>query len=124
MRKLEENLQNLESKAKGKDQIYKNLQEKIQELEGQIELKRAMQNDSEKKISQLSAKLRGKEETCGTLQQKVGFGLTLPFELFCSSTHCFSNDMGMSSMVFWSWFLSSYIKKKFDINAYIDGPFG
>lgn len=94
MRKLEENLQSLESKAKGKDQIYKNLQEKIKELEGQIELKKAMQNDSEKQISQLSDKLRGKEETCSTLQQKVGFCSTLLFELFCSSTHSFSNNKG------------------------------
>jgi len=73
MRKLEENLQSLETKAKGKDQTYKNLQEKIKELEGQIELKKAMQSESEKQISQLSAKLRGKEETCSSLQQKVAF---------------------------------------------------
>jgi len=70
MRKLEENFQSLESKAKGKDQIYKNLQEKIKELE---ELNKATQSESEKQISQLSDKLRGKEETCSSLQQKVAF---------------------------------------------------
>ena len=29
LRKLEENCQNLESKAKGKEQLYKNLQDKV-----------------------------------------------------------------------------------------------
>ena len=71
IRKLEDNLQNLEGKAKGKDHIHKNLQEKIKELEGQIESKTAMQNQSQRLLSQLSDKLRGKEETCGTLQHKV-----------------------------------------------------
>ncbi|KAI4328116.1 hypothetical protein L6164_020499 [Bauhinia variegata] len=71
LRKLEENLQNLESKAKGKDHIHRNLQDKIKELEGQIELKTAMQSQSERQISQLSEKLKGKEESCSTLQHKV-----------------------------------------------------
>ena len=51
LRKLEENFQNLESKAKGKYQFYKNLQEKIKELEGQIELKTAVHSQSEKQVS-------------------------------------------------------------------------
>jgi kinesin family protein C2/C3 len=73
MKKLEESLQIIENKAKGKDHVHKNLQEKIKELEGQIELKTSTQNQSEKQISQLCEKLKGKEETCCTLQQKVAF---------------------------------------------------
>ena len=69
----------MESKAKGKDNIHRNLHEKIKELEGQIELKTATQNQSEKQISQLSEKLKGKEETCSGLQHKVAFCL----RLFC-----------------------------------------
>ncbi|CAL0331557.1 unnamed protein product [Lupinus luteus] len=71
IRKVEENLQSMESKSKGKDNILKSLHEKIKELEGQIELKTSMQNQIEKQISLLSDKLKGKEETCSTLQQKV-----------------------------------------------------
>ncbi|MED6220555.1 hypothetical protein PIB30_045934 [Stylosanthes scabra] len=71
IRKLEDNLQSMENKAKGKDNIHRNLHEKIKELEGQVELKTSMQNQSEKQISQLSEKLKGKEETCTALQQKV-----------------------------------------------------
>ncbi|CAA2979827.1 kinesin KIN-14R [Olea europaea subsp. europaea] len=71
MRTLEESLQNLESKAKGKDQIYKNQLNKIKELEGQLELKTSLHGQSEKQISLLSERLKGKEETCERLQQKV-----------------------------------------------------
>lgn len=79
MKKLEESLQTIESKAKGKDNIHRSLQEKIKELEGQIELKTSMQNQSEKQISQLCEKLKGKEETCCTLQHKVAFYSRLSF---------------------------------------------
>ncbi|MED6227230.1 hypothetical protein PIB30_111408, partial [Stylosanthes scabra] len=44
IRKLEDNLQSMENKAKGKDNIHRNLHEKIKELEGQVELKTSMQN--------------------------------------------------------------------------------
>ncbi|KAK6287632.1 hypothetical protein POUND7_013811 [Theobroma cacao] len=71
LRKLEESLQNLESKAKGRDQVYKTQQEKIKELECQLELKTSMQNQSEKQVSQLSDRLKGREEICTGLQQKV-----------------------------------------------------
>ncbi|KAF5449945.1 hypothetical protein F2P56_030341 [Juglans regia] len=50
LRKVEENLQNLESKEKGRDQSHKNLHEKINELEGQIELKASIHNMSEKQL--------------------------------------------------------------------------
>lgn len=75
LRKLEESLQNLESKTKGKDQIYKNQQEKIKELEGTLELKTALHSQLEKQVSQLSDRLRGKEEICCSLQQKVALYL-------------------------------------------------
>lgn len=83
LRKLEENFQNLESKAKGKDQFYKNLQEKIKELEGQIELKTAVHSQSEKQVSQLSERLKGREEICSNLQQKVAFPLNSKFLASC-----------------------------------------
>lgn len=90
VRKLEESLQSMESKAKGKDNIHRNLQEKIKELEGQIELKTSMQNQSEKQISQLSEKLKGKEDTCCTLQHKVAFYSRL-YLISRSFRHCFGN---------------------------------
>ncbi|KAL1536782.1 Kinesin-like protein KIN-14R [Salvia divinorum] len=71
LKRLEENLHNLESKAKGKDQFYKNQLEKLKELEGQVELKSSLQGQSEKHVSHLSEKLKGKEESCSRLQQKV-----------------------------------------------------
>lgn len=80
MRKLEESLQGMESKAKSKDHTHRNLQEKIKELEGQIELKTGVQNQSERQISQLSDKLKGKEETCCTLQHKVAFYSRMLFD--------------------------------------------
>ncbi|KAI8031433.1 Kinesin-like protein KIN-14R, partial [Camellia lanceoleosa] len=71
LRKLEDSLQNLESKARGKDQCYKNQQEKIKELKGRIELKIALLNQSEKQVLHLSDRLKGKDEICTCLQQKV-----------------------------------------------------
>lgn len=73
LRKLEENLQNLENRAKGKDQTYKNQQEKIKELEGQLVLKSNLHSQSEKQVLQLSDRLKGREELCSSLQIKVGF---------------------------------------------------
>ncbi|KAH9610142.1 hypothetical protein KSS87_003454 [Heliosperma pusillum] len=57
IKKLEESLQNMESKARNKDQTYKNQQEKIRDFEEQLE--------------QLQENLRGREETCCSLQHKV-----------------------------------------------------
>ncbi|KAL2551316.1 Di-glucose binding protein with Kinesin motor domain [Forsythia ovata] len=71
LKTLEESLQNLENKAKGKDQIYKNQLNKIKELEGHLELKTSLHGQSEKQVSHLSERLKGKEETCDRLQQKV-----------------------------------------------------
>ncbi|CAK7339648.1 unnamed protein product [Dovyalis caffra] len=71
LRKLEENLLNLENKAKGKDQVCKIQQEKIKELEGQLEMKTALHSQSEKQISQLTDRLKGREDICGGLQQKL-----------------------------------------------------
>ncbi|KAK6125845.1 hypothetical protein DH2020_040413 [Rehmannia glutinosa] len=71
LKKLEENLHNLESKAKGKDQVYKNQLDKIKELEGQLELKTSLHCQSEKQVLHLSERLKGKEESCSRLQQKV-----------------------------------------------------
>lgn len=76
LRKLEENLQNLDSKAKGKDQIYRNQQERIKELESQVDLKATLHSQSEKQVSQLSDRLKGKEEICFDLHQKVDFHLS------------------------------------------------
>ncbi|KAH9664283.1 kinesin-like protein KIN-14R [Citrus sinensis] len=71
LRKLEENLQNLENRAKYKDQTYKNQQEKIKELEGQVSLKSNLHDQSDKQASQLLERLKGREELCSTLQIKV-----------------------------------------------------
>ncbi|XP_062217052.1 kinesin-like protein KIN-14E [Phragmites australis] len=71
LRKLEENFQNLETRAKGKEQLCKNLQEKVKELEGQLDSKTHSQMISEKQQRQLSGKLKEKEEMCTTLQQKI-----------------------------------------------------
>lgn len=73
LKTFEESLQNEQSKAKGKDQIYKNQLNKIKELEGQLELKTSLHGQSEKQISLLSERLKGKEETCERLQQKVPY---------------------------------------------------
>ncbi|KAH9712654.1 kinesin-like protein KIN-14R [Citrus sinensis] len=71
LRKLEENLQNLENRAKYKDQTYKNQQEKVKELEGQVSLKSNLHDQSDKQASQLLERLKGREELCSTLQIKV-----------------------------------------------------
>lgn len=77
-------MQNLESKAKGRDHVHKNLQETIKELEDQIETKIAVQKQSERQVSELSDKLKGKEETCTALQHKVAFHSRLPLSFFLS----------------------------------------
>lgn len=73
LKKLEDSLHSFESKAKGKDQFYKNQQEKIKELESQLELKTSLHSQSEKQVFHLSERLKGNNETCTCLQQKVGF---------------------------------------------------
>lgn len=73
IKKLEESLQNIESKAKGRDHIHKNQQDKIKELESQLDLKTTLHNQSEMQVSQLSDRLVGREEICYSLQQKVLF---------------------------------------------------
>ena len=83
LRKLENNLQNLESSAKGKDQNYKNQHEKTKELESQLVLKSNLHSQSEKQVSQLSERLKGREEICSNLQQKVAFPLNLKFLASC-----------------------------------------
>ncbi|KAL5209895.1 hypothetical protein ABZP36_005518 [Zizania latifolia] len=71
LRKLEDTCQNLENKAKGKEQLYKNLQEKVKELESQLDSKMYSQITSEKQQHQLCGKLKEKEEMCTTFQQKI-----------------------------------------------------
>lgn len=68
IKKLEENIQNLEGKNKGRDHSYRSLQEKNKDLESQLE---SLHNQSEKQNSQLLEKLRSRDETCTNLQQKV-----------------------------------------------------
>ncbi|KAL0733664.1 hypothetical protein Bca4012_009874 [Brassica carinata] len=68
IKKLEENIQNLEGKNKGRDHSYRSLQEKNKELESQVE---SLHNQSEKQNAQLLEKLKGRDETCTNLQQKV-----------------------------------------------------
>ncbi|KAL6847623.1 hypothetical protein ACP4OV_022649 [Aristida adscensionis] len=70
-KRLEENIQTLETRAKGKEQLCKNLQEKVKELEGKLDAKLHSQITSEKQQHQLSGKLKEKEEICSTLQQKL-----------------------------------------------------
>lgn len=43
----------------------------MKELEAQLERKTSMQNQSEKQALQLSDRLKGREEICSGLQQKV-----------------------------------------------------
>lgn len=71
LHKLEENYQNLEAKAKGKDQLLKNQQGKVNELESQLESKTELIRQLEKQLLQLSEGMKGKEETCSNVQQKV-----------------------------------------------------
>lgn len=63
--------------------MYKTQQEKIKELEGKFELKTALHSQLEKQVSQLSDRLRGEEETCSSLKQKVALHLNF-FEFFAS----------------------------------------
>ncbi|KAJ0085760.1 hypothetical protein Patl1_08690 [Pistacia atlantica] len=71
LHKLEENLQNLEAKAKGKDQLFKNQQGKVNELESQLESKTELIKQLDKQLLQLSEGITGKEETCSNVQLKV-----------------------------------------------------
>ncbi|XP_031279205.1 kinesin-like protein KIN-14R [Pistacia vera] len=71
LHKLEENLQNLEAKAKGKDQLFKNQQGKVNEFESQLESKTELIKQLDKQLLQLSEGIKGKEETCSNVQQKV-----------------------------------------------------
>lgn len=68
IKKLEENIQNLEGKNKGRDHSYRSLQEKNKELEGQLE---SLHTQSEKQNAQLLERLKSRDETCSNLQQKV-----------------------------------------------------
>ncbi|ESQ46176.1 hypothetical protein EUTSA_v10000025mg [Eutrema salsugineum] len=68
IKKLEEDIQNLEGKNKGRDHSYRSLQEKYKELESQLE---SMHNQSEKQNAHLLEKLRSRDETCSNLQHKV-----------------------------------------------------
>ncbi|KAF6165546.1 hypothetical protein GIB67_006436 [Kingdonia uniflora] len=68
IRKLEENFQILESKAKSKDQFCKNQQEKVKELEGQLDSEMELHR---KQLHQLTEKLMGREESYTSLQYKV-----------------------------------------------------
>lgn len=83
IRKLEESLQNVESKARGRDIISKNQQDKIKDLENQIESKAFLHLQSEKQVSNLAEKLKAREETCTSLQEMVFFNLGFPKLLQC-----------------------------------------
>ena len=72
MRKLEENIQNLEGKAKSKDQICRNHKDKVNELELHLESKTELCRQLEKQSLQLSEEVKKKDEIGSTLQQKVG----------------------------------------------------
>ncbi|GJN09325.1 hypothetical protein PR202_ga27324 [Eleusine coracana subsp. coracana] len=71
LRKHEETIQNLDTRAKGKEQLCKNLQEKVKELEGQLDSKMQSHMTSEKQQRQLSGKLKEKEDLCTALRQKI-----------------------------------------------------
>ncbi|CAH8337270.1 unnamed protein product [Eruca vesicaria subsp. sativa] len=68
IKKLEENVHNLEGKNKGRDHSQRSLQEKNKELESQLE---SLHNQSEKQHAQLVERLKSRDETCTNLQQKV-----------------------------------------------------
>ncbi|KAL1193377.1 Kinesin-like protein KIN-14R [Cardamine amara subsp. amara] len=68
IKKLEENIQNLEGKNKGRDHSYRSLQEKNKELENQLD---SLHNQSEKQNAQLQERLKSRDEICSNLQQKV-----------------------------------------------------
>ncbi|XP_058081132.1 kinesin-like protein KIN-14E isoform X2 [Magnolia sinica] len=72
LRNLEENRQTIENKLRSNDQIIRNQQDKVKELEGQIQSKtESLQTQSERQLWQLSEKLKGREEMCMALEQKV-----------------------------------------------------
>ncbi|KAJ6685722.1 KINESIN-LIKE PROTEIN KLP-3 [Salix purpurea] len=71
MRKLEEGFQNVDGKAKVKDQLFKNQQEKVNELESQLASKTELCRQLEKQLLQLSEGKKEKEEICSNFQQKV-----------------------------------------------------
>lgn len=72
MKKMDENMQNLDGKLKGREQLCRNFQEKVKELEGQHETRlREQQQQWEKEIMQYGEKFRGKEQMCRNLQEKV-----------------------------------------------------
>lgn len=68
MRKMDETFQNLECKAKGKDQLCKNQQEKVNELEIQLASKTELCRQLEKQLLQ---GMKEKEEICSNFQHKV-----------------------------------------------------
>lgn len=78
-------MHNLESKAKGKEQVYKNQLDKIKELEGQLDSKTSLYLQSEKQVSHLSERLKGKEESCSKLQLKVQLDFYVYPSLVCNS---------------------------------------
>lgn len=72
IKKLDENMQNLDVKLKGREQLCRNFQEKVKELEGQLETRlKEQQQQWEKEIMQYGEKFRGKEQMCRNLQEKV-----------------------------------------------------
>ncbi|KAK3227831.1 hypothetical protein Dsin_007693 [Dipteronia sinensis] len=71
MLKLEENVLNLECKAKGKYQLCKNQQGKVNELESQLESKTELYRLLEKQLLQHSEGLKGKDKICSNFQRKV-----------------------------------------------------
>ncbi|KAK2659962.1 hypothetical protein Ddye_006495 [Dipteronia dyeriana] len=71
LQKLEENVLNLECKAKGKDQLCKNQQGKVNELESQLESKTELCRLLGKQLLQHSEGMKGKDEICSNFQRKV-----------------------------------------------------
>ncbi|KAK9096668.1 hypothetical protein Sjap_022165 [Stephania japonica] len=70
-RKLEENFQNLENSTRLKDQLCKSQLEKVKELQVQLDLKIESHNQMEKQLLYLNEQLKGREENCMILQNKV-----------------------------------------------------
>lgn len=68
IKKLEENIQNLEGKNKGRDHSYRSLQEKNKELQTQLDL---LNSQSEKQNAQLQERFKSRDDICSNLQQKV-----------------------------------------------------
>ncbi|XP_066355068.1 kinesin-like protein KIN-14E isoform X2 [Miscanthus floridulus] len=95
VRKLEKDLQNLKSKAKGDEQLCKDLQEKVKELEGRLDSKAHSQITSEKQQRLLSGKLKEKEQEHqpSIVEQKVtpiGFTIfdSAMWIVFCYCLFC------------------------------------